>query len=328
MADLVRESILHALIAALVYAALVRAWRVDDPGDRVGLGLVALAVPAVCLPLLWMVAPLRTTGDFRDERALFDSGRWNDIRLLGVGLADAALAALVTAGLVLFLRDLVPWLRERPGRQGGPAAVREDGSARVAASWDSLSGELHGPAPALVLLEDAASVLLCAGWRRPAVVVSRGAYDRLDDDELRGALAHELAHLERHDPVLGWILMALRALFWFNPVVQVLARDLVQEVERRADDRAAAVTGNRLALAAGVLEVFTSGEGRQRTRVEWAVPGLDTPARVVDRFTGAAVGARCRRLLAPPTPADPRRLARLRVGLAAAGMVGVLFYVV
>ena len=108
----------------------------------------------------------------------------------------------------------------------------------------------------------------------------------------------------------------------------MLARDLVQEVERRADDRAAAVTGNRLALAAGVLEIFTSGEGRQRTRVEWAVPGLDTPARVVDRFTAAAVGARCRRLLAPPTPAGPRRLARLRVGLAAAGMVGVLFYVV
>ena len=139
---------------------------------------------------------------------------------------------------------------------------------------------------------------------------------------------HSVADITAGMFALIGILMALRALFWFNPVVQVLARDLVQEVERRADDRAAAVTGNRLALAAGVLEIFTSGEGRQRTRVEWAVPGLDTPARVVDRFTGAAVGARCRRLLAPPTPADPRRLARLRVGLAAAGMVGVLFYVV
>jgi hypothetical protein len=327
MADLARESILHAFIAALVYAALVRAWRVEDPHDRVGLGLVALAAPIVCIPLLWVVAPLRTAGEFRDERALFDSARWNDIRVLGIGAADAALAALVVAGLILFLRDLVPWLRERAG-QRGPAAAATNGCARVSAMLASVSARMRVATPALVVLEDAAPVLLCAGWRRPAVVVSRGAHTRLDDDELRGALAHELAHIERRDTVLGWALMATRALFWFNPVVQVLARDLVQEIERRADDRAAAVTGDRLALAAGILAIFTAGEGRQRTGVEWAVPGLDTPARVVDRFTAAAVEARCRRLLAPPIDSAPRSLSRLRVGLAGAGMAGLLFYVV
>jgi Zn-dependent protease with chaperone function len=289
---------------------------------------VALTVPIASVPLLWIVAPLRTSGDFREERALFDSLRWNDVRLLGVGVADAALGVLVVLGLVLFLRDLVPWLHERAGRPRGPSAMRGDGSARVAEALLSLAGEMRVRPPDLVVLDDPVPVLLCAGGRQPALVVSRGAYDRLDDDELRGALAHELAHIERHDPLLGWILIGVRALFWFNPVVQVLARDLVQEIERRADDRAAAVTGNRLALAAGVLEIFTAGEGQPRTGMAWAVPGLDTPARVVDRFTAAAIEARCRRLLAAPMIAQPRGVARLRVGLAAAGMVGVLFYVV
>jgi Zn-dependent protease with chaperone function len=329
MADLARQSILHAFVAALVYAALVRAWRVDDPDDRVALGLVALAVPVGWLPLLWLVAPVRNTLDFREERALFDSGRWNDLLVFGMGLADVVLAGVVLTGVALFLRDALPWLRERAARHPGPAAVGPAGNCpRVPAVIDALADRMRLPPPALVVLDDEAPVLLCAGWSTPSIVVSRGAYARLDDEELLGAVAHELAHIERRDTTLGWLLMAVRMLFWFNPVVQVLARDLVQEIERRADDRAAAVTGDRVALASSVLKIFTAGEGRTRSAADWPVPGLDTPARVVDRFTAAVVEARCRRLLDDPVAATPPALSRLRVALAGAGMMSVLFFVV
>jgi hypothetical protein len=295
----------------------------------VGLGLVALAIPVGWLPLLWLLAPGRNTLDFREERALFDSARWNDLRVLGVGLADIALAGLVLAGAALFLRDALPWLRERAARHPGPSAVGAAGLCpRAPAVLHAVAGRMRIAPPSLLVLDDDAPVLLCAGWRRPSLVVSRGAYERLDDEELRGALAHELAHVERRDTTLGWLLMAVRALFWFNPVVQVLARDLVQEIERRADDRAAAVTGDRLALASSVLKIFTAGEGRTPSAAEWPVPGLDTPARVVDRFTAAVVEARCRRLLAEPVAASPPALSRLRVALAGSGMMSVLFFVV
>ena len=328
MADLARESILHAFIAALVYAALVRAWSVHDPHDRIALGLVALGAPMLSGPLLRLAAPVRATGEFRENRALLDSARWNDIRLLDVGVADGLLGALVILGLVLFLRDMVPWLRERGGRRG-PSPATMNGTTREAATLESVAAQMRVPTPVLIVVDADAPIVLCAGWRRPAVVFSRGALARLNDAELRGALAHELAHIERRDTVLGWTLTAARALFWFNPVVQVLARDLVQEAERRADDRAAAVTGDRLALAAGVLEIFRSGEGPHRRGGHWPpVPGLDAPSRVADRFTAAAIGARCRRLLAPPRSPESRTVAHVRVALASAGIIGLLFYVV
>jgi Zn-dependent protease with chaperone function len=183
-------------------------------------------------------------------------------------------------------------------------------------------------APPLVVLDEDAMVLQCAGVRRPSVVVSRAACDALDDQELEGALAHEIAHLERRDPALGWILIGVRVLLWFNPVVQVVARGVTQELERRADERAAEATGDRVALAAALLKVFRATDGAYRAP-RWPVPGLDAGGRAVTRFRTAALEVRCRRLLDPAArPVTPRGLADAQVLLAGAGMIALLFFVV
>ena len=328
MADFARESVLHAFVAALVYAALVRSWRVHDPGSRLALGVVALAWSAAGVPALGRLAPARTGEAFRDDRALFDSARWNDLQVASVGLADAGVALMVAAGGLLFLRDLVPWLRERRGGHPAPACAGWPGSARLRTTVERLAGRMRLAPPPLHLLDVDEPVMLCAGARRPVLVVSRGACSRLDDGALEAAVAHELAHVERRDPAAGWLLMAVRAACWFNPVVQVLARDLAQEMERRADDRAVALGGDRAALAAALVAVYGADEGRARVASDWPVPGLDAPGRVADHFSTAALAARCRRLLAPPAAAATPALARLRVALAGGGLGILLFFVV
>jgi Zn-dependent protease with chaperone function len=325
MGEFARESTLHALVATFVLAALIRTWRVDDPTLRVRLGLLAVAGPAVGGPLLRLLAPARTSDAFRHATALFDSARWNDVRILGAGLADLVVWASAVLGLLLLLRDLVPWLQDR---FAAPAAARGADATRARAAFDRLTRQMGVAAPPLVVLDEEAMVLQCAGVRRPSVLVSRAACDTLDDQELEGALAHEIAHLERRDPALGWLLMAARALLWFNPVVQVLARGVTQELERRADERAAAVTGDRVALASALLKVFRATDGAYRAP-RWPVPGLDAGGRAVTRFRTAALEGRCRRLLdaAAASPA-PRGLADAQVLLAGAGMMALLFFVV
>jgi Zn-dependent protease with chaperone function len=324
MGELARESTLHALVATFVLAALARTWRLDDPTMRVRLGLLAVAGPAIGAPLLHLFAPARASDAFRAS-ALLDSARWNDVRLLGVGLADALVAACAAFALLLLLRDLLPWLRDR---LAPPAAIRGAEGARARAAFDRLTRRMRVATPPLVVLDEDALVLHCAGVRRPAVFVSRATADALDDEELAGALAHEIAHLERRDPALGWLLMAVRVVLWFNPVVQVVARGITQEIERRADERAAEVTGDRVAVASALLKVFRATEGAYRAP-RWPVPGLDAGGRAVSRFRCAALERRCRRLLdPPPPPAAHVRLGDAQLLLAGAGMMALLFFVV
>lgn len=67
------------------------------------------------------------------------------------------------------------------------------------------------------------------------VVLPRDAA-RWTEDQLRAALDHEAAHLERKD---GWALIAAElacALYWFNPLVWYAAARLRAEQEHAADD--------------------------------------------------------------------------------------------
>jgi len=326
MGELARESILHALVAALVVSALTRTWRVDDSALRVRLGIVAMAGPAIIGPALHVVAPARATEGFRQAAALFDSTRWNDVRVLGAGLADVVVGLAAVAGALLLVRDMLPWIQDRLAAR--PAGSEEVLAGRARAALERAAGLMRIPTPPLAVLDEDAMVLQCAGVRRPSILISRGACAALDDAELETALAHELAHLERRDPALGWALMAARLVLWFNPVVHVVSRALTQELERRADERSATATGDGVALASALLKVFRGTDGADRAP-RWPVPGLDTGGRAVTRFRAAALEARCRRLLdGAPAAAAGSRLGDVQVVLASVGVALLLFFVV
>jgi beta-lactamase regulating signal transducer with metallopeptidase domain len=65
----------------------------------------------------------------------------------------------------------------------------------------------RAPAPALF------------GLLRPTLVLPPGLIARLDDQQLRHVLLHEFAHLRRRDLLKNWLLIAMTALHWFNPLI-------------------------------------------------------------------------------------------------------------
>jgi Zn-dependent protease with chaperone function len=80
-----------------------------------------------------------------------------------------------------------------------------------------------------------------SGLRRPVIILPSSATD-LDNAALDAALAHELAHHERHD--LWWIagVRALCAIVWFNPLAHVFGAALIAAREDGSDDWAIART--------------------------------------------------------------------------------------
>ncbi len=57
------------------------------------------------------------------------------------------------------------------------------------------------------------------GTIRPRLLLPEGIIETLTPEELRYVFLHELAHLKRHDIYLGWVMVVLQVLHWFNPLV-------------------------------------------------------------------------------------------------------------
>ena len=229
MHDYIAESLLHAAVTVAVLEPLLRLWRLSAPSIRLAARLAALAVPILITPVLLLAVPDRRGLAFRLDRALFDSSQWHAVTVGGIGVDDWAIAAASIAGLILFGRDVLALRGVTPSSSKVPAGAPE--TVRLA----RLGGPPVPTAPPLVLTADDVPLLFVRGSRHPRIVVSQGALDRLDDDELSVALAHERAHIAGGDVRLGWWLAAARLLQAFNPFVHVLARAAIVEMERRAD---------------------------------------------------------------------------------------------
>jgi len=325
--EYVAQNILHALVAAGVIETLLRIWRLGDPAERLAFRLLALTLPLVVGPFFFAVAPFRTDPAFVDAFALFASTRWHDVRLGSIEPDALLLAAAAIAGVLLYFRDLAPLVRGVQSREGhGVEMAAGEPLTRTVGELSKRVG-LAAP-PRVLLLDDDAPVLLASGVTKPSLSVSRGTLGRLDDAELRATLTHELVHLGRGDVLLGWMVMVVRTLMLFNPIAQLVARGVVVEMERRADDTAARVLEAPRVLADGmerlVGERLRAGLPREQSRTA-ALDGLVLGLAIKGRV--AALARRCSRLRENWPPAHGS-LPGFRVGLTGFALAGLLFFVV
>jgi beta-lactamase regulating signal transducer with metallopeptidase domain len=149
-----------------------------------------------------------------------------------------------------------------------------------------------------------------AGWLRPVVLLPAGLLTRMPTDLIEALLAHELAHIRRHDYLVNLLQSAVEAVLFYHPIVWWLSHRIRVEREQIADQLASEVecAPRRLALALSEL-----------SDLQRAAPGL--AVHVVQAATGNQLMARIQRLLHPTR--HVRVGARLLfpvLGLVAAGI--------
>lgn len=104
------------------------------------------------------------------------------------------------------------------------------------------------------------AIPLVWGWRRPVILLPRGA-ETWPDERVRAVLLHELAHVRRRDPLTQLGLELARAALWTQPLIWLAIRELKRERETACDDAVLAAGITPPSYARSLVEVVSASSG-------------------------------------------------------------------
>ncbi len=180
---------------------------------------------------------------------------------------------------------------------------RTPARAAIQARMRALASRLRVRQAVRVFESSRAAVPAVFGAMRPIIVLPASAVTGLPPAQLEAILAHELAHVARHDFLVNCMQSAVEVLLFYHPAVWWLSERIRQEREMCCDAVAAAICGDRVLYSRALLAL-------EEQRQEFAVAA-----------TGGNLKRRIERLLRQP--AGAHRPSALVAALAAFAAVAV-----
>ena len=142
------------------------------------------------------------------------------------------------------------------------------------------------------------SPLLLGVWR-PTIILPAGVEEKFDEGELRLMLAHELAHCQRHDLAWNWVPTVAGWLFFFHPLVWLMAHRWSEAQEAACDELVIQQQGRPSRPSYGRLLVKLAALAPAETNLAPAAAGVLGAYRNLERRILA---------MARVKPFSPRRL--------------------
>ncbi|HKE83259.1 MAG TPA: M56 family metallopeptidase [Vicinamibacterales bacterium] len=136
------------------------------------------------------------------------------------------------------------------------------------------------------------------GWLRPLILLPPATILGLTTTQLDAVLAHELAHIRRHDYLVNVIQMAAETLLFYHPAVWWVSKRLRIERELCCDDEAVSVCGDATAYARALVTMarqqapamaMSSAGGSLRDRVHRLLGITGHEPRRSAAFAGIAI---------------------------------------
>ncbi len=175
---------------------------------------------------------------------------------------------------VLSLHSLGGWILaqrlKRSSTTPAPEAIR-----RAAAR---LRARLRMTRAVGILASAAADVPLAIGWLRPVVLLPVTALTSLTPDQIEMVLAHELAHIRRHDYLVNLVQTAVENALFYHPAVWWLSGRIRAEREHCCDDLAVEACGDAVGYARALAAL--EGAAGRRTALAVAADGGSLLARI------------------------------------------------
>jgi beta-lactamase regulating signal transducer with metallopeptidase domain len=229
-----RYGISCAALASVLVLGVVTAYQAYEPVVRVVPSSDGIVIPTTS-SVAFVAAVAKAT--------------WSDRLEALTRAADAALPNVVTLWLlgVVFLsaRLLASWIEaQRLTRRGTVAA---------GVQWQQTASRLSaalGLKRAVRILESAKiEVPSVVGFVRPVILIPASALSGLTPEQIEMVLAHELAHIRRHDFLVNLLQAVVETLMFYHPAVWWMSRRVRIERENCCDDLAVAVCGDPIRYA-------------------------------------------------------------------------------
>ena len=288
--------------------------------------------------LLMLAAPLATLAELAGHRAA-STGMIAAGAMRGKNAADffPVLIGVWLAGVVL----LSVW---SAGGWVMAQRLRRQSRSLMSAEWQSAVAELCvrvGVRRTVKVFQTAfTGVPMVVGWLRPVILVPVCALANVNVLQLEALLAHELAHIRRHDYLVNLVQTAIETLLFYHPAVWWLGNRIRDERENCCDDIAVAVCGSTFiyasalanleeSRAAGVRMAMAASNGSLLNRIRRLTRNPQhRPASAPGWMIALAVSFSITMLLSGSAPRliakeRPMQRGSFVAGIAAAGYSGI-----
>jgi beta-lactamase regulating signal transducer with metallopeptidase domain len=138
-----------------------------------------------------------------------------------------------------------------------------------------------------LLVSSLVEVPVVVGWFRPVVLMPVGALTGLAPEHIEALLAHELAHIRRHDYLVNVLQSVVEAVLFYHPAIWWVSNQIRKERELCCDDLAVAASGDALTYVRALADL----ESCRPTHVRAAIAA-----------NGGSLLHRIRRLADPSQP--------------------------
>ncbi len=208
-------------------------------------------------------------------------------------IVDRTMPWLVLAWLagvcLLSFRLLGGWWSTRALRVGGVSPVPEWCQAQLGA----LSARMGIVRPVAIVASVGITVPVILGHVKPVILLPAAVLSGLSAAQVEAIVAHELAHVRRHDYLVNLVQTVIETLLFYHPAVWWVSRQVRETREHCCDDIAVAVCRSRREYVNALLDL-------EELRGSMPVMALGA--------TDGSLLARGRRLLAPMSTqtASPR----------------------
>jgi uncharacterized protein (TIGR03435 family) len=143
------------------------------------------------------------------------------------------------------------------------------------------------------------------GWLKPVVLLPVAAMANLTPAQVEAVLAHELAHVRRHDVLVNLLQVVAETALFYHPAVWWVSSQIRAEREHCCDEIATSVCGDAITYAEALVEL-------ERWRTDTAALALTA--------TGGPLLRRVRRILGLPSD-DARRSSAV---VTLAGIIAII----
>lgn len=188
---------------------------------------------------------------------------------------------------------------------------------------DELKTRIRISQPVRLLTSALIQVPTVVGWLRPVILMPVGALAGLPAEQIEALLAHELAHIRRHDYLVNILQSIAEALLFYHPAVWWISTQIRNERELCCDDVAVAISGNALIYVRALADLeqhrpahrnlaLAANGGSLADRIARLLGQSRNPSRTTPEpgilFATCLLAVTAWGLFAqqPPSPKDPR----------------------